>query len=165
MDVLHSLGIDGKVLIAQMVNFGILLFVLGKFLYTPLLSMLDERKRRIADGLKRAEAAEKRAAEVEEEYHAMLAKAKAEAAEIVDGVKKEVGAMREKLVATTEKEIALLRAQAAEELASERGKMYGQVREHIGKLTLLVITKVLKAEMRDDQAKKSIEKALAEVMK
>ena len=164
MDVLHSLGIDGKVLLAQMINFGILLFLLSRYLYKPLLSMLDERKKKIADGLKRAEAAEHRAAEVEKEYHEMLAKAKAEAAEIVDGVKKEVGAMREKLVASTEKEIALLRAQAAEELTAERGKMYSQVRDHIGKLTLLVITKVLKAEMRDDQAKRSIEKALAEVM-
>ena len=44
---MEALGIDIKLLIVQIVNFGILFFVLKKFLYKPILKLLDERKKEV----------------------------------------------------------------------------------------------------------------------
>ena len=57
MDALSSLGINGPFLLAQIVNFFVLLFLLQRFLFKPLVKMLDSRKQRIAEGLQAAEMA------------------------------------------------------------------------------------------------------------
>ena len=54
MEALHNLGIDFKVIIAQIINFGILVFTLVHFLYRPILKALDDRKKKISDSLDKA---------------------------------------------------------------------------------------------------------------
>ena len=61
---MDALGINGPFLIAQIVNFVLLLLLLRAFLYKPVLKMLESRKQRIAEGLQAAEVA-RREAEVE----------------------------------------------------------------------------------------------------
>ena len=58
-ELITKLGIDWKFLIAQIVNFLVLLFVLYKFAYGPILAMLEKRQKKIEKGLKDAEAATK----------------------------------------------------------------------------------------------------------
>jgi len=65
METLSSLGIDLKILLAQLVNFGILIFLLSKFLYKPVLKMLDQRKKKIAESIKKAEEIEKKEIAIE----------------------------------------------------------------------------------------------------
>ena len=58
-----QLGINGPFLLAQIVNFIVLFLLLRRFLYPPLVKMLDERKQRIAEGLAAADVARKEAEE------------------------------------------------------------------------------------------------------
>ena len=57
-----ALGLNLPGLVAQLVNFTILLIVLRMFLWNPILKVLDERKRRIQEGLQRSEEAATQAA-------------------------------------------------------------------------------------------------------
>ena len=57
-ELLSQLGIDGKLLLSQGVNFGIVLAVLTYFIYKPLVKILNERKTKIEFGLKGAAEAE-----------------------------------------------------------------------------------------------------------
>ena len=76
MDQLFSaFGIDWKVLLAQSVNFGVLLVGLTYFLYKPILKLLKERQEIIAKGVKDAEEAGKKAKEIEAEKSEVLAQA------------------------------------------------------------------------------------------
>ncbi len=76
MDALFSaFGIDWKVLLAQSVNFGVLLVGLTYFLYKPILKLLKERQEIIAKGVKDAEEAGKKAKEIEAEKNEVLAQA------------------------------------------------------------------------------------------
>ena len=61
MDALSSLGINGPFLIAQLFNFFVLFFLLRRFLFKPMVNMLETRKQRIADGLQAAEMARREA--------------------------------------------------------------------------------------------------------
>src|SRR4030066_2412588 len=83
-ELLTKLGIDWKLLIAQIVNFLVLLFILWKFAYGPILAMLEKRQKKIEKGLKDAEAAGKKLEESEERQKEILKKARTEAKEIVE---------------------------------------------------------------------------------
>ena len=78
-----AFGIDWKLLLIQGVNFGLLLFVLWKFLYGPLLKIIDERREKIAEGVRTAELAAQRLAEAKAEGDRMVGTAAREAEGLV----------------------------------------------------------------------------------
>lgn len=73
--LLATFGVSWKLLVAQGVNFGILLLLLWKFLYTPVLAMIDKRRAVIAQGVKDAEAAAAKLARAAGEGQEMITKA------------------------------------------------------------------------------------------
>lgn len=80
---LGALGIDGRMLIAQIVNFVILLVLLRAFLYRPVLRMLQERRERIAESMRQAEEVKQQLARAQQEYESAILRARREAQEIV----------------------------------------------------------------------------------
>src|SRR3989344_888148 len=64
----QALGIDGKLLTAKIVNFIILVFVLRKFVYQPLLGLLEKRRQTIEERMKKAEEIETRFSAFKEEH-------------------------------------------------------------------------------------------------
>ena len=64
---MESLGIDLKLIIIQIINFGLLLFLLTKFLYKPILRLLDERKKKIEESLANAQKIAEEKVKLEEE--------------------------------------------------------------------------------------------------
>jgi len=89
MEIIKNFGIDPILLIAQIVNFLIVLFILRKFLYKPVLSQLQKRQNTIKDGLKQAEEARIRLEKVQEDEKNILRKAQIEAKKLLDDTKKE----------------------------------------------------------------------------
>lgn len=77
-ELIHKLGIDWKLLLAQAVNFLIILGILRFTVYKPLLKMLGERRRRIEQGLKDSEEASKKLGEVDAAYKQKIAEAEKE---------------------------------------------------------------------------------------
>jgi len=74
MEIFNQFGINPLLLLAQVVNFAVLLFILKRFLYKPILKVLEERKKRIEESLKNAEEIEKRLVETAELEEEILAK-------------------------------------------------------------------------------------------
>ena len=83
-ELLSKLGIDWRLLAAQLANFLILLFVLRRFAYKPLLKLLDERKQKIANGLANAQKAKSNLEEAEKERQEIISTAKKGASEIIN---------------------------------------------------------------------------------
>ena len=77
-EIIITFGIDLRLLIIQGINFGILLFLLWRFLYKPVLRMLDERQKVIAEGVENAKQVEKEREGIESERAEVLKKATAE---------------------------------------------------------------------------------------
>lgn len=78
-----AFGLDWKLLIIQAVNFGALLAILSYFLYKPLMKMIDERREKIAEGVRMAEAASTRLAEAKAEGDQLIGTASREAEGLV----------------------------------------------------------------------------------
>lgn len=82
-ELIHQFGIEWKLLLAQVVNFFILLVVLKKFAYGPILAILKERKRKIEEGLLAAEESQKKLGEAEKEKEGILTEARKESLGII----------------------------------------------------------------------------------
>lgn len=90
---MENLGIQPVNLLAQVFNFVILLIVLKKFLYKPILKMLDERQKKVAQGLEYAEKTKVEMEKYEKRREELLAIAKEEAKEVVSNARKEAKKM------------------------------------------------------------------------
>lgn len=82
-ELFAAFGLDLRLLLIQALNFAILLLVLWRFLYRPVLKMIDERREKVAEGVKKAEAADRRLAEADEEGKTLVATAGKEAEGLV----------------------------------------------------------------------------------
>src|SRR5438045_4744697 len=80
---LEKLGINPGLLIAQLINVVLLVWLLTRFLYRPVLNMLNERTRRIQDSLKETEQVKEQLANAKQDYDAELARARQEAGAIL----------------------------------------------------------------------------------
>jgi F-type H+-transporting ATPase subunit b len=140
-DLFAQLGIDWRLLLAQGVNFFVLLAVLTAFVYRPLLKLLDERRRRIEFGLRGAEEAEHKLAEIEATRTKRLADADQKAALLIGSAEEEAIARGRELVslAKIKAEAALAEAakvaehRSAEELERVRNSAGDLIREAIAK--------------------------------
>ena len=143
-ELFSTFGINVKLLIIQMVNFGILLLALWYFLYTPILKMIDERRRKIEKGVKDAEEAEKRLGDIELERDGIFTEARKQADSIV-GEAKERAVEKEKEMLTEAEHRALATERAAEERALEtQAKALRESNAQIAQAAMLAAEKILR---------------------
>lgn len=83
-EILHAFGIDWRLILIQVVNFGILAGALWYFLYTPVLKILKDREDKIRRGIEDAEAAGKTRAEADTTRQEIIKEAHTEATHIVN---------------------------------------------------------------------------------
>src|SRR6201987_1421528 len=86
-NVAQQFGVYWPNLIAQIILFAIVYFVLKRFAFKPIIAMLEERRRRIEEGQLNAEKIKKQLAEAQTKYEEILAKANAEAQRLLDEVR------------------------------------------------------------------------------
>lgn len=151
MEALHNLGIDGKLLLAQVVNFLVLLFILRKFAYRPMLEFLEKRTARIEKGIRDAEAAGVKLVEIGEEERRTLAAARTEARSIIAAA--EDGARKRDLdrVAETEAKVRGLLEEARVKMEEERRKILAEAQDEIASLVLLTAEKVMREKLDADR--------------
>lgn len=140
---MDKLGIDPGVLIAQLVNFFLLLGLLSLVLYIPVMRMLRERQERIAKGLAEAELATKRAAQAEADYQKRIEEARREAQAIVAQAREVAGKEREAILARAQVELQELRARAEEEIERERRAALAALQSQVADLAIAAAGQVL----------------------
>lgn len=104
MDLLTNLGIDWRLFIAQSINFIILLVLLRKFLYKPLISMLDKREARLKKGLELTDAMEAKTKKMAEEHALVIREARGEAERIIGAALLQADTSRAELIETARTE-------------------------------------------------------------
>ena len=150
--MLETLGIQWPKLIAQFVNFAIVLFVLWRFAYKPVFQLLEARRQKIADGIANADKIKAQLAETEAERKRVLAEAGDNANKLIDDARQAAARVREvetqKAISAAEQIII----KAREAAAQERAQMLASLKREVGRLvvqtTSTVTGKILTA---DDQ--------------
>jgi F-type H+-transporting ATPase subunit b len=154
------LGVDGKLLAAQIVNFIILVLILRHFVYKPLMAMLEKRRTDIADSLKKVEEIEQRSQAMQAEHEKQMAKSKEEALAIIDKAKQAAETMRAEMLDVTKAENEKLLVRAQEDIAREKDKMLGEAKQDIGKLVIAASEKILQKELDEKTQERFIDEAL-----
>ena len=159
-ELFSKLGIDWRLLLAQMINFGILVFVLTKFLYRPMLKLLDERRQKIAEGLAQAEEAAKARRETEEWRKLEEQKLRQEADRILAEAKTQGEALQENITAKAFEEANRIREQTRKDLERERQRVFQEAQKELAGLAIFAAEKVLERSMSDEDTKKAAEEAV-----
>jgi F-type H+-transporting ATPase subunit b len=162
MEALSALGIDWKLLLAQGVNFLVLLYILKRFAYKPMLDHLEQRTARIERGLRDAEAAKIRLEEAAAKEEAILGKAREAAKQIVADAEIAAEKRGEKIVAEVEKKAASLLEEAKKHAEQERDSLFREAKNEIAGLVLAATEKVLQEKLAgstdEELAKRFLEK-------
>jgi len=157
-----SLGFSLPGLIQQLVNFTILLIILRIFLYKPLFRVLDERKRRIQEGIDRAAAAASTAAESEAEARRIMDEARAEGQESIRRAQESAARLREELEARARADADQIVARAREEVALERDQAIEQLRREFADLTIVAAERVINQSLDRQAHQRLIDEVLVD---
>lgn len=153
--------IDWKILIAQAVNFAIVLVVLYMFALKPLKKILNERTTTIEGGISDAKANAEILKNTKKEYDSIVAKARTEAHEIFQEGKKEAEVKKAEMLALAQKDVETMINNGKKTLEGEKIKMVEEAKTEIVSLVVKATEKLL-----ESSADKSIdEKALNQIKK
>lgn len=157
---MEKLGINWALLIAQLFNVVLLVWLLTRFLYRPVLNMLNERTRRIQESLQDAEKVKEQLANARRDYDAELAKARQEAAGILAQAQDRAKGQEQEIVAQARVEADRIRQEAREQAERERDQLLRDLKGQMAELVTLTASKVLGAELKSNHDR-LIEESLA----
>ncbi|MFH0928407.1 MAG: F0F1 ATP synthase subunit B [bacterium] len=158
--ILGSLGIDWKIFLAQLINFGLVLVVLWKWAYTPLVKMLEKRQLTIEESLTKAKEIDDRLAKVAGEAEAQLKKAREEAKKILEEatVAAQAIALDEKRKANETANKILKTGQA--ELEKIKSEIVSEARGELAGLVALALQKIISEKMSAKENEALVQKTL-----
>jgi F-type H+-transporting ATPase subunit b len=143
-ELFTTFGINWKLLLIQAVNFGVLLTALTYFLYRPIMKVLDERRGKIAEGVRAADAAEQRLADAKTEADSIVGDGARQAEVLLANARTSADEKGATIVKDAEDRAqALMRDAEARAEESKRSAMRESERE-IAKAAMLAAEKILR---------------------
>ncbi|HPH97639.1 MAG TPA: F0F1 ATP synthase subunit B [Anaerolineaceae bacterium] len=140
---MEKLGLNLGYLLVQILNFAILFIVLRKWVYEPVLGLLDKRRQTIAQGLEDARIAAEARANAERDAEKIVAEAQARAAQVVREATDRADAAARDVKAAADAEVAKAREAALAEVAQERNRILGELRSQVAALAVAAAQKIV----------------------
>lgn len=157
-----ALGINLPSLLAQLINFTLLLVLLSVLAYKPLLRVLDERKKRIQEGLDAAEESKRRLSDTEKAVAEELAKAREEGQALIGQAQQMSSRIQEEGRTQARVETEQLLERARSESQMERDGAIAVLRREFADLTITAAERVIRRSLDEDTHRQLIEEVLAE---
>ena len=154
--IINTFHIDLKIIIAQIVNFGIVFAVLYLYALKPLNKLMKERSEKIEKGVKDAKENASILENSKTKYEEALAQARQEADKIFQAGKKEAETKRILMLEKAKEEVAGMVESGKKSLESERVKMVAEARKEITALSAKMAEKILGGAIGKDFEKKTM---------
>jgi len=152
-------------LLFQIINFGILVFVLNRFLYKPIVNIIKQRNKKIEDSIKAAEATLKEKAKIEAIKKIAIEEAEKETVRIIDKAKLNAGKSGKTIIDKAKqeagKEVDKKFQLMSEKLADQEAKITQKITDLVIKTT----SRVLKGSLTNKEQKQIIDKEIAKLKK
>jgi F-type H+-transporting ATPase subunit b len=143
-EIIKVFGIEWKMIAIQVVNFGILLYILNRFLYRPLFRAMEERRVKIEKGIKDAEGAAVKLSQAEEERKRILAEVAKNAEISLESAKKHAEDERSKILKEAAEDKVKILSRAEREAQEEKKRVIEEGREEIVRISVLAAEKILR---------------------
>jgi F-type H+-transporting ATPase subunit b len=157
MEILSALGINWQLLIAQAINFAIILFVLARFVYRPILKVIDDRREATRKAMENVEVMQKEAREMEATRMEKLKKIDEEAGALMEAAKKDAEAQRKQLLEAAHAEADQVLAKGRKQLEQERAAVFQDAQETLSKVIMTMTQKILEREFSKDDQKRIVQ--------
>ncbi len=159
-ELIKTFHIELNLLFAQVVNFSIVLFVLYRFAYRPILKTLNSRTEKIEKGMRDAGEAGKKLEEITEKEKEVLSNAKKEACEIIKNAEEQARINAENIALETKKQNEKLILATKKQIEQEKNKMLTEVKGEIVNLVILATEKIIDEKLDRNKDMELIEKAI-----
>ncbi len=153
---IETFHIDWKIIIAQVINFAIVLFVLQFLALKPIKKLMKERSEKIEGGLNDAVKNAELLANTKKEYDAIVATARTEAHTIFQEGKKESEIKKAEMIENAKKEVDTMVINGKKVLESEKAKIIEEAKQEIVSLVVLATEKLLESHPNEKFENKSI---------
>ncbi len=158
-----SLGISLPLLLAFVINFIILLVLLGKFLYKPVLKMLDERAEKVRESMEWAESIKRDYEQSKAEVQKQIDKGRQEAQAIIAQAVQKGESLKEEAKREASGQATAIVEKARLQLEAERDRMVEDLRNEFVSLLILASEKVIGQTLDKEKQSRVIEDTLAQI--
>lgn len=155
-----TFGLKGPFFVAQVINFFLVIFVLKKFAFGPIQTMLEERKTRIADGEEKLKKIEQQLADSEKSTAEAIAKANADAQRLIDEARESAVKLTEQEAQKATASAQNILAKAEEAAKAEHAQMKAELKAEFGKLITAATSQVTGKVLTDDDQRRINEESL-----
>lgn len=162
---MEKLGINPLLLVAQIVNFVIILFLLKKYLYQPIIKILDDRKKKAEETERLNSEAVKKLEEIDNQGQKVSIDAKQEASKIIAQAKVQGQKEKEEITKKGKKELELLRKKLETEMEAEKKQMIKELKEQSAEMAVLVAEKVIHESLDEIKHRHLINSAIKDLEK
>lgn len=152
-------------LLFQIVNFGILIFLLNRFLYRPILKIIEQRNKKIEDSLKAAEATLKEKEKISELKKQAIAEAEKEAVKIVESAKHQADLSGKQILSEAQAEAEAAVAKKLELLNDAMSQEEKRLRTRLADLVITTTRQMLKTSLSRNEQKRIIDSQIKELRK
>jgi F-type H+-transporting ATPase subunit b len=165
MNILSDFGFDPILFFAQVINFLIILFLLKKLMYKPVLEMIKKRDQEIKEGLKNKEEADALLEKARDEESKILQKAGARAEKMIEDAKTEANAAKAQIEENARREAEKMIASARETIEQETKIAEEHLTAKIGQISINLLEKSLTGIFGKKEQEIILKKAEAELKK
>lgn len=156
----HS-GVNWGDILVTLIIFIVLMLLLKKFAWGPLMGIMQQREEQVAGDLETAEKSRQETKKLLEEQRSLLKEARVEAQAIVENAKKQADLQKEEIVSAARNEAARLQESAKRDIETEKEKAITSLREEVVSLSVLAASKVLNKEVSEEDNRSLIEETIA----
>jgi F-type H+-transporting ATPase subunit b len=145
------------------VVFLILLYVLSKFAWKPMLQGLEQREHAIRSAMEEAKAAKEEAAKLRAELQAELTKARSEAQAVRDEARRDAERLRDEIAAKAKADMQAERERLRKDMENARDQVLNELWAQTAQLSTMVAAKAVKRQITIDDQNRLVDEALAEL--
>jgi F-type H+-transporting ATPase subunit b len=150
-------------LLAQIFHFLLLLVLLRLVAYKPLMRILEERQKLVADRIAQAEQRQAEAERIKADMEAELRRAREEAQQIIERATKASEQQAQAIMDAAKEEAARLKESAMTDIQREKDKALAELKDQVANLAILVAGKVIREGLTAEAQEKLIQDAISEV--
>lgn len=165
MEILKNFGIQPTLLLAQIVNFLIILFLLKKFFYKPIVKALEDRKKKIEESLVNAQLIEEKLQKTEEKSTQILDQAKTDAQNLITQAKQEAQRVADDASQQARTTIEQSLIEAKSQIEAQKAQMQKDLEKETLGLVAEVVKKLLGRTLKDNERRQLTEKTISQITK
>ena len=149
--------------VAQILNLFLQVYLIKRFLFKPVMAVIEKRRQLADSQLTEAEEANRQALQMKADYEKNLSEANADAREILQNARHQAELQGEAIVKDAKEQAAELKQKADADIAREKVRVFNEMKDEIGDIAMEIAGRVIGREVDEEDHKKLIEDVISQI--